>query len=269
MTSGLGAFLKRHAWIISFLVVLCFWSAASRWGLVGKTLLASPAEVWHVLLQSASLPVADERQNVYIHAFYTFGRALEAWCIVLAAGIALGLATGSLYVLFIGAEPLMEFARSIPPVLALPLFLVAFNYGERAYIWTIVFGCLPVMILAVAQGVEQISREKLEILAAYRVARLVRAFAVVMEILPSVFLGARLTLTMSLIIAVVTEMVFTPRNGWALGALARDSEISFDTPRFYSCVLVVALFGYLANVGIRKIEEALGLVSSVRAELEK
>ena len=251
-------FFKRQPWMLAFLALICLWEAASYGHLVGSTLLASPGEVWHVLSQFA-FPQGALRQSVYMNALYTFRRALTGWCIALFAGSALGLVVGSIEALSIGTEPIMEFARVIPPVLALPLFLVAFNYSEPAYTWTIVFGCLPVMSLSVARGVQSISREKMELLSAYRVARPVRAFAVVMEILPSVFLGARLTLTMALIVTVVTEMVFTPSNGWALGALARDSEISFDTPRFYGCIVIVALFGYLANVGIRKLEERLGV----------
>jgi ABC-type nitrate/sulfonate/bicarbonate transport system permease component len=266
MPTRLADFFKRQPWMLAFLVLICLWEAVSYWHLLGRTLLASPAEVWHVLSVS-TLSRGGLRQSVYLNAFYTFRRALIGWSIALLAGSALGLVTGSIEALFIGTEPIIEFTRVIPPVLALPLFLVAFNYGEPAYTWTIVFGCFPMMSLAVARGVQSISREKMELLSAYRVSGPVRAFAVVMEILPSVFLGARLTLTMALIVTVVTEMVFTPNNGWALGALARDSEISFDTPRFYGCVVVVALFGYLANVGIRKFEERLGVGSSAETRV--
>jgi ABC-type nitrate/sulfonate/bicarbonate transport system permease component len=42
-----------------------------------------------------------------------------------------------------------------------------------------------------------------------------------MEIAPSAFLGARITFSMSLVIAVVSEMIFTPRSGLAIGSLAK------------------------------------------------
>jgi ABC-type nitrate/sulfonate/bicarbonate transport system permease component len=183
--------------------------------------------------------------------------------VALALGIVCGVIIGSIFVIFIGSEPVVEFARSIPPVMAFPLFLVAFNYEESAYIWSIVFGCFPIMILAVSRGVSGISTEKLELLTVYRVRALVRWFTMSMEILPSVFLGARLTLTLALVIAVVTEMVFSPRSGWALGALARDSEIDFDTPTFYACVLIIGAFGFIANVALRKVEQRLDVQTVV------
>lgn len=257
---GMARLLRRQAWLWAFVILLATWEGLSHWHIVGSTLLASPTEVWRVLLRFGG------QQNIYVHAGYTIERALAGWGLTVAGGVVLGLLTGSFGTLYSGTEPIVEFARVIPPVLAFPLFLVAFNYGEAAYTWTIVFGCLPVMTLAVGRGVQGISREKLDLLRTYRIAGPVRAFTVVMEVLPSVFLGARLTLTMAVIIAVVTEMVFTPRNGWALGALARDAEMSFDTPTFYACVVVIALFGYLANRGIRQIETFLGV--SARGEVE-
>jgi ABC-type nitrate/sulfonate/bicarbonate transport system permease component len=83
---------------------------------------------------------------------------------------------------------------------------------------------------------------------------LLKAFASVVEILPATFLGARLTFSVSLIVAVVTEMVFSPRSGWAIGALAKDAQISFDTPTFYACIIVLGVYGYAINAFLRRVE---------------
>ena len=153
--------------------------------------------------------------------------------------------------MFVGSEPIVEFVRAVPPVLIFPMFLVAFDYGPSAYVWTVVLGCTPVILLTVARGIHEISVEKIEIMEIFGVGRGVRILAMGIEALPAIFLAARLTFSISLVIAVVTEMVFTPRSGWALGALARDSEIDFDTPTFYTCVLIVGAFGYLINLAMR------------------
>src|SRR5207245_1679232 len=112
-------------------------------------------------------------------------------------GGVVGLALGSKRVAYFAGEPLIEFARAVPPVLAFPLFLVAFNFERQAYVWTIVFGCLPVMALAVARGIQTMETTRLEILAVHRAGRAVRLVAAVMEILPAAFLGARITFSMS------------------------------------------------------------------------
>jgi len=82
--------------------------------------------------------------------------------------------------------------------------------------------------------------------------------AYAMELVPGIFLGGRLAMSMALIITVVSEMVFTPRNGLSLGALARDSQIDFNTPAFYACVLFAAIFGLSANMALKYGEHRLG-----------
>jgi len=138
--------------------------------------------------------------------------------------------------------------------MAFPLLLIAFNFGTPAYIWAIAFGCLPIVILTVARGVQSLDHTRQELLVLHQVAKPIRLLASVVEILPSTFLAARVTFSFSLIVALVTEMVFTPRSGLGLGSLAKDSEISFDTPTFYACVLVLGIFGYGVNVLLRHAE---------------
>ena len=250
--------LRPFAGLIGIILLMGLWVTAGNRGWAGKTLLASPSEVKTVMVKSFAKD-AEKSQQVHRHAISTISRALQGWSIALGLGLAVGLILGSVFAVYLGAEPVVEFFRAIPPVLAFPLFLVAFDFNEAAYTWTVVFGCLPVMILTIARGTQGVSREPFEILRLHKVAWPVRLFAGGVEILPSVFLGSRITLSIALIIAVVTEMVFSPRSGWALGALARDAEIDFDTPTFYACAITIGLFGFFANALLRKLERLFGL----------
>ena len=65
--------------------------------------------------------------------------------------------------------------------------------------------------------------------------------------MPALLRGARVTLSLAIIIATVTEMVITPRSGLSLGALARDSESRFNTPVFYACVVLIGVVGFVSN----------------------
>ena len=79
-------------------------------------------------------------------------------------GIILGLILGGVKRALSIFEPVVDFTRSIPPILAFPLFLVAFNYAKGAYVWTVVFGCLPIVILTVSKGVSLIPLQSINIL---------------------------------------------------------------------------------------------------------
>lgn len=240
--------------VLAGLIGLLFWWILAESGIIGKTLMASPAEVWNVIL-AAFDSEAKTSEKFHVHAFATITRALYGWFVAGVCGILLGVFIGGIYKLYTSTEVISEFIRAIPPILAFPLLLVAFDYGEKAYVWTIAFGCFPVMLLTVAKGVITIPRSRIDVLKVFNVRPSVSIFTKAMEIMPSVFLGARLTLTIAVTIAVVTEMVFTPRNGLSLGALARDSEIDFNTPMFYTCLLAIGVFGYSANLLLRKLEE--------------
>ena len=243
-----------------FLGVFCFllfWFIVCRWRLVGSTLIASPQEVYRVVADSARSRLPPE-DNLFTQTFATIGRILLGWSLSLGIGITLGAIFGLVSAVYKIIEPLVEFFRSIPPVMVFPLLLVMFNYSEKAYVSTIAFGCIPLVILTVVRGFQQMSYIRLELLKTFQVSNKVRLLAAFMEILPSFVLAARLAFSISIIIAVVSEMVFTPRNGRAIGSLAKNAEIAFQTPVFISALLIIGLFGYAGNFGIRKLEERLG-----------
>lgn len=250
------ALIRRFPILLSLPLLLLLWALAVRFGWIGKSLLAGPVEVVQVLLQA--LRPATPGAAIYAHAAATIERATAGWAISLVAGGALGLLLGLNTTVYRAAESFFEFARAIPPIMAFPLLLVAFNFESPAYVWTIAVGCIPIMVLTVARGVRTLDHTRLELLNVHGASSSLQLFASIIEILPATFLGARLTLSISLIVAVVTEMVFSPRSGFALGALAKDSQISFDTPTFYACILILGVYGYAVNALLRQAEHWLG-----------
>lgn len=238
--------LNNNAKLISFTILILLWFLISHFNLLGRTLLASPGEVFEIIVNSTK-DNASKSEKFYIHAFYTIKLALSGWLLALFWGVIFGIIIGNLRLLKKLSEPIIDFFRSIPPILAFPLFLVSNNYSFQAYIWTIFFGTFPLTIITIANGFEYISNEKLKVLNIHNIDILLKSLIKFFEIMPSIITSARLSLSLSLIIAVVTEMVFTPRSGWALGALARDAELNFNTPMFYACVISIGVFGYIAN----------------------
>lgn len=249
--------LYKHPGILGTSGCFLLWIVVTHWRLIGPTLIASPMEVIHVIADSASGRLS-RGENVFIQASATIARILVGWSLSLLAGIIVGAILGLVATAYRMVEPVIEFFRSIPPIMVFPLFLVTFNFGEEAYVSTIAFGCIPLVALTVARGFQQMSSVRLEILKVFRVSTKVRLLAELMEILPSCVLAARLAFSISIIVAVVSEMVFTPRNGMALGTLAKEAEIAFQTPVLIAAVLIIGLFGYAGNIGIRKLEERLG-----------
>lgn len=248
-------FLKRFPGLLAIPVMVLLWAVVVHFGWIGKSLLAGPDEVFAVLARAFHPPTPGAA--IYRHAAETIWRATLGWAISLAVGGALGLLLGLSSFAYRAVESLFEFVRAIPPIMAFPVLLVVFDFGSPAYIWTIAVGSIPIMVLTVARGIHAIDHTRLELLSAHGVSAPLRLFASIVEILPAVFLGARLTFSISLIVAVVTEMVFSPRSGYGLGSLAKDSQISFDTATFYACIFILGFYGYLVNAAMRYAEHWL------------
>ena len=78
-----------------------------------------------------------------------------------------------------------------------------------------------------------------------------------MQIFPSFILGARITFSYAIIVTVVSEMVQSPRNGFGIGVVVENAGLAFNTPLFYTCIILVGLFGYLFNLILKYIENKL------------
>ena len=234
---------------IALFAIWCILSY-SRW--IGKTLIATPGEVFDVYLKAFSPNRLSE--EFFTHAWYTITLTFHGWIISLFFGTIFGLLLAVDKRVYSNFEIIIDFFRSVPPILAFPLMLVAYNYGYDAYKYTIIFGCLPLVVVTVAQKVKDISKSRSLLLKSFGVSPIVRFITRGVEVLPGIILAARLTFSFALIIAIVTEMVFTPRSGYAIGALARDSEINFDTPVFYACVIFAGIVGYLINELLKTLE---------------
>lgn len=250
---------SRDFWLptVAIAGVLVAWGAAAHGGLAGGAVLAGPIEVARLIPTAVFVEVLRQFAHTAL-------RALAGWGIALVLGAALGLTLGARSTTFVASRPLFELAASIPPVLALPVFLVIADYGEPAYVWTVVFGCLPVAFLSAARGYQALDPGPLRTLQAFGATRAALFAARLLEAAPAVFLGARVTFSLSLIIAVVSEMVSTPRSGLGIGSFARDAEMSFQTPTFYLCLLVVGAYTLACNRLAEGLERRLGGAGSAR-----
>lgn len=166
--------------------------------------------------------------------------------------------------LFIGAVPLanrafigpMDFLRSIPAFVLLPLFLVFLKSGESARIGMAAFGSGLVIIANTAFGVSHVGRLRVEVARVYGASQLHRLGVVFMQALPQALDGGRLALSLALVLTVVGEIMLGATHG--LGTRVNDSLAGFNLPQMYAIVFLIGLLGYAVNVLARVVSERLG-----------
>jgi ABC-type nitrate/sulfonate/bicarbonate transport system permease component len=118
----------------------------------------------------------------------------------------------------------IELLRPIPSVALIPLALLVFGFGFRMEISVIAFATFwPILILTQA-AVRQVEPVQIEMAQALELGRTKTFFSVVLpSIAPRLFVGVRLGIAISLVVAITIEIAANPHGvGYAL-ILAQQS----------------------------------------------
>ena len=235
----------RGASALAIAGALVVWWAVAQIHVAGRALFATPAGTLGALLRTAP----------------AIGRDLLATAaragVGLGAGVAAGLGIGALAAVLVRRAPvidgLFDLARSVPPVLILPVCLLAFGYNEVARLATVAFGCVWTVALAVitaASSPRSARREMLDVAGATPLRAL--AWTQPWESLGILVVGLRTSASTAVIVAVVTEMIAGAEHG--LGSRVIAAQIVGDTAGLTLDVLAAGALGYVVNLGLRGLE---------------
>ncbi|HYC56681.1 MAG TPA: hypothetical protein VEL28_17255 [Candidatus Binatia bacterium] len=242
-------------WALGCLAALALWWISAKTNLITPLVLSSPEDVAKELLHG---PKTVGQRHVFEEVRGTMGRMLAGWAATIGIGLVLGVLLGAMRKVETLAQGPLEFLRAVPPVLLFPLLAVVLDYRDAAYVWTIIVGCTPIMVLVVARGTAGGSRIRRAVLIAYKVRVWRRVLAALLEVGPYLFLGARLTASTALIIAVVSEMVIPTRDGIGIGSSVRDAGTAYDAPRVIAGIMVVGAVGVALNLVLNGLERVAG-----------
>lgn len=222
------------------------WQALALVAVAGRPLVAPPLGVL-AALPAAIGPLASDLGATAV-------RAAAGLLAGVVAGLVLGLLGGALVGRAPAVEGAFDFARSIPPVVLLPMLLLGLGWGESARVATVASGCVWTMALAVttaARAPRSARREMLDLAGASPAQAL--AWTQPWEALPVLVVGLRTSSSLAVIVAVVTEMVAGAERG--VGARAVAAEIAGDTTALTLDVLGVGLVGWALNLALRSVEK--------------
>lgn len=236
----------RSRWL-SPLVLLLAWEAASQLGVIPTHTLAAPSTVLVTLLamvRSGELP-----SNLLV----SFGRV--------ALGLGIGVTFGILFGLVAGLsrqgeaiiDPLMQIKRTIPVVALAPLFIVWFGIGEVPKVALIAFATLFPVYLNLYNGIRGVDKRLVEGALSFGLNRWQLIGHVILPgALPSLLVGLRYALTISIVVLVVAEQINASAG---LGFLINNARDFMRTDIIVLCLIVYALLGLAADLVIRTIED--------------
>ncbi len=189
------------------------------------------------------------------HLSASAGRALGGFTLALILGAPLGLATGASERLHRLLLPLFELLRPFPSITLVPLAMVWLGIGDAQKISLVAYACFWPIYLNAVTG----ARETSPILI--RAARVMELegwalFSKVMlpAALPAILTGARISLSLSVIVLIVSEMMGAASG---IGFLVLDSERNYLTGKMFAAILVMGLVGASLNLAAREAERRL------------
>ena len=174
------------------------------------------------------------------------------YVIAVVAGVALGIVLGQRPTLRRMASPIIEFMRAIPAPALIPFAILVLGVENDAKIFLIAVVCIFPVLLNTIDGVAGVEPTLLDTTTVYRISALDRLrYVVVPAAAPQIFAGMRTSLSLSLILMVISEMVASS-NG--IGYFILQSQRSFAITEMWSGILLLGLLGYLFNVVFTLIE---------------
>lgn len=239
-------------WLV-FLVCLAIWqlvtaAAPSPYFPTPLTIGQRMVELWlsgpveHLFLSDA----------VGADVLPSLARMFGGWAAAAAVGIALGILLGRSPVAMRVLSPLLAFFRAIPPPTLLPVFLVLFHIGTQMEVATIIFGVIWPTLLNTVDGVRSVDPTKIDTVRVFRLSRAQWVFGVLIPTaLPKIFAGLRISLSLSLILMVISELVGAT-NG--LGYQLTIAQGEFDLPKMWAVVVLLGVIGYLVNAALMAVE---------------
>jgi len=188
-----------------------------------------------------------EGRGIEIDCAWTLRRMLLGFGLALSVGLPAGILLGAIPALNELFGGWVSFFRSIPAFVVLPILLAVMNGGEAARVGMITFGCFFVLVAYVAMGTRGASRLRIDVARTYHAPRAYVFFQVILrDALPQILDGARISLSLALILAMVSEIMLGASHG--LGTRVNDSLAGFDLPKMYALILVVGLLGSMINL---------------------
>lgn len=233
--------------VAGLVIAVGIWHLALATGFVPPGSLPDPAEVAG---QLAQMLLGDP--ETWAALWQTLWSAVVGLAIAVGVGLVLGTAIGRLRFVDASTNLLVQFLRPIPPIALLPLMLLLLGPSPEMKLILIAWGAVWPVLLQTADGVKSIDPLALQVTRSYHISRL-RAWrsVIVPAMLPYIMTGLRVSASVSLLVAVMAELI---GGADGIGKMTANAGIVGQTSTVYAYVLLAGLLGVLLNAALSRLE---------------
>lgn len=180
-------------------------------------------------------------ERIHVDVIPSLLRLVVGFSVATVLGIAIGTLVSTVERVRIAAEPILEFARAVPPPVLIPLLMVMLGIGGTPKIVIIAFGSVWPVLLNTVLGVRSVDPVVDETARSYGIHGLARVRLVMLPAAaPQIVAGMRQALSISVIVMVVSEMMAATSG---LGFTLVQFQRSFALPEMWSGMIVLGVIG--------------------------
>lgn len=225
--------------LVVFIAALAIWELISRLELVNPLFFPPMSKIlgtFFNLVSSGEIPG---------QMMMSLKRAAAGYTLAALVFIPLGLAMGIFPWLYRALEVIIETLRPIPPPVVVPVAMLFFGLADGMKVFVIFFSCAWPILLNTFDGVRNIERVLVYTARTFRLshARLITR-VVLPAAAPQIMTGLRISLGITLILVVISEMVGSSDG---IGYFILDSQRRFKVTQMYAGMIALAVLGYVLN----------------------
>jgi NitT/TauT family transport system permease protein len=225
-------------------LLLVLWEAGGRAGSLPRDTFSRPSDIF------AAAVYAFADGSILVATWQTIEAALAGFAAAAAAGVLCGALLGLAPRLERIVGPTVDAVRPIPAVALMPLALLMFGFGLTMEASVVAFACVwPVLLVTIAavRGIEP------RLLELARTLEMPFGSSLRKIILPAalarIVVGLRVSVGVSLVVAITVEIVINPR-GLGYGMIIASQSLKPDL--MYAQLLWLGLLGWGLNEALSR-----------------
>lgn len=232
--------------IVSVGALLLIWHVVTYFSLVPRTFVPSPVAVYGKITTGfIDGMLLEQTTNTVLSMLF-------GWFTCSLLGIVLGCIIGVWPFARRAIAPVLEIFRPMPPAAVIPVAIAIFGLSREMSLAVIVFGAVWPALLATVHGFASIEPRLQEVGRALEISPLSFIWKIALpNATPDIIAGMRLSMVISLVLAVITDMI-TGQVG--LGSLVVLASRTFDMAGLFAGLVLLSLIGFTSN-GVLQLAE--------------
>ena len=215
--------------------LVALWQAADALGFIAYKFVTPPSGI------AAAVADVVSSGDLWPYLSHTVLAALSAWAIAMVVGVALGLLIGLVPWVWRWSMASVQILRTLPAVALVPVVLLIVGFSIKAEILVAAYVALWPVVVSTAVAIGNASPQLRDVSRSLRLSRRETLQKVLLpSAWPEIAVVARLALSLSLVLVVVTEMVGNPAG---LGYALVSTQQALQPDQMWAYLILIGVLG--------------------------